>query len=44
MRPFAKYVQENYRIVRKETAGIGHGDVMRKLSKDFTAKKQSQVR
>ncbi|XP_033705402.1 germ cell nuclear acidic protein [Tursiops truncatus] len=44
VRPFAKYVQENYRIVRKETAGIGHGDVMRKLSKDFTAKKQSQVR
>ncbi|XP_059942478.1 germ cell nuclear acidic protein [Mesoplodon densirostris] len=44
VRPFAKYVQENYRIVRKEMAGIGHGDVMRKLSKDFNAKKQSQVR
>ncbi|KAJ8793394.1 hypothetical protein J1605_003673 [Eschrichtius robustus] len=42
VRPFAKYVQENYRIVRKGMAGIGHGDVMRKLSKDYNAKKQSQ--
>ncbi|KAB0389556.1 hypothetical protein E2I00_001827 [Balaenoptera physalus] len=42
VRPFAKYVQENYRIVRKGMAGISHGDVMRKLSKDFNAKKQSQ--
>ncbi|XP_043314186.1 acidic repeat-containing protein isoform X2 [Cervus elaphus] len=42
VRPFAKYVQENYRKVKKETEGISHGDVMRKLSKDFIAKKQSQ--
>ncbi|XP_055293742.1 germ cell nuclear acidic protein isoform X2 [Moschus berezovskii] len=42
VRPFAKYVQENYRKVKKETKGISHGDVMRKLSKDFFAKKQSQ--
>ncbi|XP_065771813.1 germ cell nuclear acidic protein isoform X2 [Muntiacus reevesi] len=42
VRPFAKYVQENYRKVKRETEGISHGDVMRKLSKDFIAKKQSQ--
>ncbi|XP_068819298.1 germ cell nuclear acidic protein [Capricornis sumatraensis] len=42
VRPFAKYVQENYREVKRETEGITHGDVMRKLSKDFFAKKQSQ--
>lgn len=42
VRPFAKYVQENYRKVKRETEGITHGDVMRKLSKDFFAKKQSQ--
>uniref|UniRef100_A0A8D1T4P9 SprT-like domain-containing protein n=1 Tax=Sus scrofa TaxID=9823 RepID=A0A8D1T4P9_PIG len=42
VRPFAKYVQENYRIVKREMAGIGHGDVMKKLSRDFLAKKQRQ--
>lgn len=42
VRPFAKFVQENYRKVKRETEGITHGDVMRKLSKDFFAKKQSQ--
>lgn len=42
VRPFAKYVQENYRKVKRETEGITHGDVMRKLSKDFFAEKQSQ--
>lgn len=40
VRPFAKYVQENYRMVFQGTAGISHGDVMRKLSKDYVASKQ----
>ncbi|EPY77342.1 ACRC protein-like protein [Camelus ferus] len=40
VRPFAKYVKENYRIVQRQTEGISHGDVMRKLSKDFAAKKK----
>ncbi|XP_005401765.1 PREDICTED: acidic repeat-containing protein [Chinchilla lanigera] len=39
VRPFGKYVQENYRIVLQETAGISHGDVMKKLSKDYAASK-----
>ncbi|XP_057573617.1 germ cell nuclear acidic protein [Hippopotamus amphibius kiboko] len=43
VRPFAKYVKENYGIVKRETEGIGHGDVMRKLGKDFIAQKQRQV-
>ncbi|XP_015106174.1 germ cell nuclear acidic protein [Vicugna pacos] len=40
VRPFAKYVKENYRIIQRQTEGISHGDVMRKLSKDFAAKKK----
>ncbi|XP_007957143.1 acidic repeat-containing protein [Orycteropus afer afer] len=44
VRPFAKYVQENYRIVKQEMAGKGHGDVMKKLSKDYVASKQNQGR
>ncbi|XP_045644724.1 acidic repeat-containing protein [Ursus americanus] len=43
VRPFAKYVQENYRTVKHETEGISHGDVMRRLSKDY-ADKQRQGR
>nr|XP_055194008.1 germ cell nuclear acidic protein [Nyctereutes procyonoides] len=35
VRPFAKYVQENYRTIKHETEGISHGDVMRRLSKDY---------
>ncbi|XP_026268374.2 germ cell nuclear acidic protein [Urocitellus parryii] len=42
VRPFAKYVQENYRVVFQGTAGISHGDVMRKLSKDYVASKQKK--
>ncbi|KAG8508208.1 Acidic repeat-containing protein [Galemys pyrenaicus] len=42
VRPFAKYVKEYYRIVKQGTEGISHGDVMRKLSKDFVANKQKQ--
>ncbi|XP_017650450.1 acidic repeat-containing protein [Nannospalax galili] len=42
VRPFAKYVQENYRAVFKETAGISHGDVMKKLSKNYFASKQKK--
>nr|XP_035962036.1 acidic repeat-containing protein [Halichoerus grypus] len=41
VRPFAKYVQENYRTIKRETDGISHGDVMRQLSKDY-AEKQRQ--
>ncbi|XP_023363818.1 acidic repeat-containing protein [Otolemur garnettii] len=43
VRPFAKYVQENYRIVLKQTAGITHGDVMKKLGKDYCANKQKKA-
>ncbi|XP_021535461.1 acidic repeat-containing protein [Neomonachus schauinslandi] len=43
VRPFAKYVQENYRTIKHETDGISHGDVMRQLSKDY-ADKQRQDR
>ncbi|XP_012863775.2 acidic repeat-containing protein [Echinops telfairi] len=42
VRPFAKYVQENYRLVKQELGGKGHGDVMKKLSKDYIASKQKQ--
>ncbi|XP_010591062.1 germ cell nuclear acidic protein isoform X1 [Loxodonta africana] len=42
VRPFAKYVQENYRAVKQEMAGKGHGDVMKKLSKDYVASKQNR--
>ncbi|XP_058146893.1 germ cell nuclear acidic protein [Dasypus novemcinctus] len=42
VRPFAKYVQENYRAVKREVDGISHGDVMKKLGKDYGAKKQKQ--
>ncbi|EHB00936.1 Acidic repeat-containing protein [Heterocephalus glaber] len=42
VRPFGKYVQENYRKVLQETAGISHGDVMKRLSKDYTASKQKK--
>ncbi|KAM9577043.1 germ cell nuclear acidic protein [Trichechus inunguis] len=44
VRPFAKYVQENYRVVKQEMAGKGHGDVMKKLSKDYIASKQNRDR
>ncbi|KAM9180335.1 germ cell nuclear acidic protein, partial [Dugong dugon] len=44
VRPFAKYVQENYRVVKQEMAGKGHGDVMKKLSKDYIASKQNRGR
>ncbi|XP_037368168.1 germ cell nuclear acidic protein isoform X2 [Talpa occidentalis] len=44
VRPFAMYVKEYYRIVRQQTEGISHGDVMKKLGKDFVAKKQNQGR
>nr|XP_048273686.1 germ cell nuclear acidic protein isoform X2 [Myodes glareolus]XP_048273687.1 germ cell nuclear acidic protein isoform X2 [Myodes glareolus]XP_048273688.1 germ cell nuclear acidic protein isoform X2 [Myodes glareolus]XP_048273689.1 germ cell nuclear acidic protein isoform X2 [Myodes glareolus] len=40
VRPFAKYVQENYRAVFNGTAGISHGNVMKRLSKDYFASKQ----
>ncbi|XP_036127003.1 acidic repeat-containing protein [Molossus molossus] len=42
VRPFAKYVQQHYRPVRQQTAGIDHGDVMRTLSKDYFICKQKQ--
>jgi hypothetical protein len=42
VRPFARYVQLNYRIVLHGTAGFTHRDVMKKLSKDFGASKQNQ--
>ncbi|XP_006868618.1 PREDICTED: acidic repeat-containing protein [Chrysochloris asiatica] len=40
VRPFAKYVKENYRIVQRELEGKGHGDVMKRLSQDYIANKQ----
>ncbi|XP_012498337.1 PREDICTED: acidic repeat-containing protein [Propithecus coquereli] len=43
VRPFAQYVQQNYRTVLYSNAGISHGDVIRKLSKDFMAKKQNKA-
>nr|XP_008271001.2 germ cell nuclear acidic protein [Oryctolagus cuniculus] len=42
VRPFAKYVKENYRIICKSVEGLTHGDVMRRLSKDYVAKKQQR--
>ncbi|XP_077003110.1 germ cell nuclear acidic protein [Tamandua tetradactyla] len=42
VRPFAKYVQENYRAVKREVKGISHGDVMKKLGKDYVARKQKR--
>ncbi|XP_013009208.2 germ cell nuclear acidic protein [Cavia porcellus] len=42
VRPFGKYVQENYRMVLQETAGLSHGDVMKKLSKNYAASKQNK--
>nr|XP_044620199.1 acidic repeat-containing protein isoform X1 [Equus asinus]XP_044620200.1 acidic repeat-containing protein isoform X1 [Equus asinus] len=44
VRPFAKYVQQYYTLVKEETAGLSHGDVMKKLGKDYMAKKQRQER
>ncbi|XP_077619319.1 germ cell nuclear acidic protein [Crocuta crocuta] len=38
VRPFAKYVQENYRLVRKSAEGLTHGAVMKQLSKDYALK------
>ncbi|KAF6090780.1 hypothetical protein HJG60_012169 [Phyllostomus discolor] len=35
VRPFAKYVKQHYRIVRKRMRNATHGDVMRKLSKGY---------
>ncbi|XP_035581523.1 acidic repeat-containing protein [Zalophus californianus] len=43
VRPFAKYVKENYRMIKNETKGMSHGDVMRRLSKDY-GEKQRQNR
>ncbi|XP_055986010.1 germ cell nuclear acidic protein [Sorex fumeus] len=43
VRPFAKFVKEHYRVVKKKTAGICHRDVMRELSKAFLAKKQMNI-
>ncbi|XP_024900205.1 acidic repeat-containing protein isoform X2 [Pteropus alecto] len=43
VRPFAKYVQQNYRLVKEELGGLKHKDVMIKLGSDFTAKKQQQL-
>ncbi|XP_016062863.1 PREDICTED: acidic repeat-containing protein [Miniopterus natalensis] len=40
--PFAKYVKQYYGLVRQQTAGITHGDVMRTLSKDYFICKQKQ--
>ncbi|XP_029785522.1 acidic repeat-containing protein [Suricata suricatta] len=40
VRPFAKYVKENYRLVRKSAEGLTHGDVMRQLSKGFALKRK----
>lgn len=43
VRPFAKYVQEHYRPVKQQIAGIGHVDVIRILTRDyFISKKQKQ--
>lgn len=44
VRPFAKYVQQYYTLVKEETAGLSHGDVMKKLGKDYMAKKQRHER
>ncbi|XP_023562888.1 acidic repeat-containing protein [Octodon degus] len=41
VRPFSKYVQENYRTVFLET-GLNHSEVMRKLSRDYAASKQKK--
>ncbi|XP_012785280.2 germ cell nuclear acidic protein [Ochotona princeps] len=40
VRPFAKYVKENYGIISKSKEGITHGEIMKRLSKDYVAKKQ----
>ena len=40
VRPFAKYVQENYRTIKHGMEGISHGDVMRQLSKDYADKQR----
>ncbi|XP_042561248.1 acidic repeat-containing protein [Clupea harengus] len=36
--PFAIFVKENFKTVRQQLAGQSHGDVMRKLSADFSSK------
>lgn len=33
--PFAKYVKENYGLVKREQHGLSHAEVMKKLSADF---------
>lgn len=40
VRPFAKFVQQNYRIVRYLIPGIKHKQVMRTLSQEFFIMKQ----
>ncbi|ELW48656.1 Acidic repeat-containing protein [Tupaia chinensis] len=41
VRPFARFVQLNYRRVMRQIEGINHGDVMKQLSKDYVVFKQS---
>ncbi|XP_008069111.2 acidic repeat-containing protein [Carlito syrichta] len=41
VRPFAKYVQQNYRKVMRQIATVDHGDVMRKLSENYKQEKGS---
>ncbi|KAM5126418.1 germ cell nuclear acidic protein-like [Mantella aurantiaca] len=36
--PFARFVKENYGSMKREQSGLSHGDVMRKLSADFSSK------
>ncbi|KAM9373700.1 germ cell nuclear acidic protein [Phaethornis superciliosus] len=40
--PFAKYVKENYALVKREQDGLSHAEVMRKLSADFASKTKLQ--
>ncbi|KAM4818041.1 germ cell nuclear acidic protein [Thomomys bottae] len=42
VRPFAMYVKQNYRKVLLEMPHYFHGDVMRKLSKDYIAEKKEK--
>ncbi|XP_053931716.1 germ cell nuclear acidic protein isoform X2 [Cuculus canorus] len=40
--PFAKYVKENYGLMKREQRGLSHAEVMRKLSADFALKTSLQ--
>ncbi|XP_069896426.1 germ cell nuclear acidic protein [Dipodomys merriami] len=42
VRPFAMYVKQNYRKVMHEMPHYFHGDVMKKLSKDYIAEKKEK--